>query len=169
MLKFFSFLLFLNTIFSYYVSNFNLKINNNVRDTAINLLDLNNILNKKINSQNLTLFEYNNYGKKSLCYTYETLSNFDDYTYKNKVLFINPYHYLATYSFNYDNYTYKYLLYINATEITKSLTSWDITFKHNYRFAETIKLNEDMIKKWVSRCINKKTIISDSKLINFFK
>jgi hypothetical protein len=161
--------LFINTIFAYYISNFNIKINNNIRDTAANLLDLNYVLNKKTPSNNLKSFEYDNYGKKSLCYTYETLSNFDDYTYKNKVLFIDPCHYLATYNFNYDNYSYRYLLYINATKISNSLTSWDVKLKHNYRFADTIQLNEDMIKKWVSRCINKKTIISEQKLINFFK
>ena len=41
------YILFLNSILSYYISTFNIKFNNNLRDTASNLLDLNYVLNKK--------------------------------------------------------------------------------------------------------------------------
>lgn len=169
MIKLCFYILFLNSILGYYISTFNIKFNNNLRDTASNLLDLNYVLSKKTPANNINTYEYNYNGKKSLCYTYETFSNFDDYTYKNKLLFISPYHYLATYTFKYDNYDYNYLLFINATKETNTLISWDIKLKYNYRFPETIKLNEDMVKKWIIRCINKKSVVTDKKLINFFK
>jgi len=169
MLRITSLILFINSITAYYISSYNIKINNNIRDCAVNLLDLNNAINNKLPLKNLTSYKYENYGKKSLCYTFETLSNFDDYTYKNKVLFINPNSYLATYNFNYDNYNYRYLFYINATKIDNYKTSWNIKFKHNYRFAESKILYEDIVKRWFERCVNKKTITTEKMLIDFFK
>jgi len=167
MLRISSLIFFINSITAYYISSYNIKLNNNIRDCAVNLIDINNAaMNNNMPSKNLTTFE--NYGKKSLCYTFET-SNLYNCKYKNKILFINPNKYLATYDFNSDKINYNYVFYIKATKIDDYKTSWDIKLKHNYRLLESKILFEDKIINYLSRCINIKTTTKDKMLIDFFK
>ena len=116
-IKIFLFLLFLfNYCCSYlYISKFHMISRNGIYETAINFMNLNEILNSndKTNKLNISFYNKNN----SILFNYNTYSELDDYKYHHTYLLKNKNFFIAKYSFNIDYNKYSYLLLIKSKSI----------------------------------------------------
>ncbi len=143
----------------FYISRFNLISRNNIYDTAINFMNLNEILNDNSKRYHLSIYNYNN---KSLCFKYETFSYTDEYRYKNIYLLKDHNTYLGSYKFKIDDSNYEYLIFIKTKIKTNTRTIMDIYVKYN-KIIVNKEINENLIYKTIQSCVNKK----QSPKINF--
>lgn len=146
-------LFFCNFYCSYsYISRFQLISRNNIYNTAINFMNLNEILNDHCKRYHLNIYNYNN---KSLCFKYETFSYMDDYRYKNIYLLKDHNTYLGSYKFKIEDSNYNYLILIKTKFKTETRTFMDIYVKYNQIIINK-ETNEYFIYKTIQSCINKK-------------
>ncbi len=144
-----------------YISRFHMISRNNIRDTAINFMNLNEILNDSCKRYHLNIHNYNN---KSLCFNYETFSYVDDYRYKNIYLLKDKTTYLASYKFKIDDSKYKYLILIKTKMKTKTRTIMDIYVKYNQIIINK-KINDYLIYKTIYSCVNKKQLSNINEIL----
>ena len=149
-----------------YLTSFRMIIKKDIIRSVSSFMNLNEILVKNDYINSLRITKYNN---NSICFNYNTYSYYNEYKYKNIYLIKNKNTYLTKYSFNIFNSEYNYLFYIQAIYKNPNRTIWNLIVKYNNLLVDNKELNDKLIKKYLSKCLNKNNEIIHPILYNYLK
>ena len=135
-----------------YLTSFRMIIRKDIIRSVGSFMSLNEILMRNDYINSLKIRKFNN---NSICFDYNTYSFLNEYKYKNTYLIKNRNTYLTRYSFNIFNNEYNYLFYIQADYKSPNRTIWNLFVKYNNLLVDNKDLNDKLIKKYLTRCLNK--------------
>jgi hypothetical protein len=106
------------------------------------------------NNDYFKIFDIIKNNKKPILILYEKKIASTDFKYKHMYLIKNKNNYIFKYNYIFNNQHHKYFFDINATEISKYETNWNITASFNYKLKEIIDVSKISIINWFINSFN---------------